>query len=254
MLALAVWSSAFTSVAIATGFERRYGVLERLASTPLGRSGLLAGKAGAVLLIMVGQLVILTRSALALGWRPAFTAGLGAGRGRLVILAAAAFVSLALLLAGRLRAEIDPGRGQPGLLCLLAGGALVMPLDRYPAVLQPVICLLPTAALGEGLRAAAPAQALGWPLPSAGLAGRVRGRWRRRVPMDPDRACSGPRALPRWAVASLVANIGIVVTGGLVRLTGSGLGCPTWPRCTETPSSPIRSSASTGPSSSATGC
>ena len=49
VLALAVWSSAFTSVAIATGFERRYGVLERLAATPLGRSGLLAGKAlGAV--------------------------------------------------------------------------------------------------------------------------------------------------------------------------------------------------------------
>jgi heme a synthase len=42
----------------------------------------------------------------------------------------------------------------------------------------------------------------------------------------------GPRALPRWAVASLVANVVIVVTGGLVRLTGSGLGCPTWPKCT----------------------
>lgn len=36
----------------------------------------------------------------------------------------------------------------------------------------------------------------------------------------------------RWAVASLVANMGIVVTGGLVRVTGSGLGCPTWPQCT----------------------
>ncbi|OUZ08322.1 heme A synthase [Aeromicrobium sp. PE09-221] len=36
-----------------------------------------------------------------------------------------------------------------------------------------------------------------------------------------------------WAWASLVANIGIILTGGLVRLTGSGLGCPTWPRCTE---------------------
>ncbi len=33
--------------------------------------------------------------------------------------------------------------------------------------------------------------------------------------------------------ASLVANVGIVVTGGAVRLTGSGLGCPTWPRCTD---------------------
>ena len=37
----------------------------------------------------------------------------------------------------------------------------------------------------------------------------------------------------RLAWASLVANIVIVVTGGAVRLTGSGLGCPTWPRCTE---------------------
>ena len=51
--------------------------------------------------------------------------------------------------------------------------------------------------------------------------------------MDLMRVVRGPRALPRWAIASLVANIGIVVTGGLVRLTGSGLGCPTWPRCTD---------------------
>ena len=35
------------------------------------------------------------------------------------------------------------------------------------------------------------------------------------------------------AIASLVVNVLIVVTGGVVRLTASGLGCPTWPRCTE---------------------
>ena len=46
------------------------------------------------------------------------------------------------------------------------------------------------------------------------------------------RVVRGPHALQRWAVASLVANTVIVVTGGLVRLTASGLGCPTWPRCT----------------------
>jgi cytochrome c oxidase assembly protein subunit 15 len=39
--------------------------------------------------------------------------------------------------------------------------------------------------------------------------------------------------LKRLAVASLVSNIVIVVTGGAVRLTSSGLGCPTWPRCTD---------------------
>ena len=37
----------------------------------------------------------------------------------------------------------------------------------------------------------------------------------------------------RWAWASLVANATLVLTGGLVRLTGSGLGCPTWPKCTD---------------------
>lgn len=41
------------------------------------------------------------------------------------------------------------------------------------------------------------------------------------------------RHLWPFAVANLVANIGIVVTGAAVRLTGSGLGCPTWPRCTD---------------------
>lgn len=42
-----------------------------------------------------------------------------------------------------------------------------------------------------------------------------------------------PRLVRRLAFASLLANIGIVATGGAVRLTGSGLGCPTWPRCAE---------------------
>lgn len=45
--------------------------------------------------------------------------------------------------------------------------------------------------------------------------------------LAPDR-----RTVERWAWASVVANTLIVLTGGLVRLTGSGLGCPTWPRCT----------------------
>ena len=47
------------------------------------------------------------------------------------------------------------------------------------------------------------------------------------------RIVRGPYALRAWAIVSLVMNMAIVVTGGLVRLTGSGLGCPTWPRCTE---------------------
>jgi cytochrome c oxidase assembly protein subunit 15 len=40
------------------------------------------------------------------------------------------------------------------------------------------------------------------------------------------------RAVRTACLAALIANVGIVVTGGAVRLTASGLGCPTWPRCT----------------------
>lgn len=54
-------------------------------------------------------------------------------------------------------------------------------------------------------------------------------------PAGPAGRAPGPlaRFLPLTAWASIVASIGIVVTGGAVRLTGSGLGCPTWPRCTD---------------------
>ena len=44
---------------------------------------------------------------------------------------------------------------------------------------------------------------------------------------------AAPRWLQRIFLANLIAQIGIVVTGGLVRLTGSGLGCPTWPQCVD---------------------
>jgi cytochrome c oxidase assembly protein subunit 15 len=47
-------------------------------------------------------------------------------------------------------------------------------------------------------------------------------------------------ALRRWALASVVANVVIVVTGGAVRLTNSGLGCPTWPSCTDASLTPTK--------------
>lgn len=152
VLALAVWSTAFTSVAIATGFERRYGVLERLAVTPLGRSGLLLGKAFATALVILGQLVVLTVVALALGWRP--TLGLASVLVAVtsLVLAVVCFASLALLMAGRLRAEITLALANLVYLLFLLVGALIIPLDRYPAAVQSVIVWLPTAALGEALR------------------------------------------------------------------------------------------------------
>lgn len=49
-----------------------------------------------------------------------------------------------------------------------------------------------------------------------------------------DRLFGTHRALVGWAWANLVANAVLVVTGAVVRLTDSGLGCPTWPRCNDT--------------------
>ncbi|GAA2753295.1 COX15/CtaA family protein [Amnibacterium kyonggiense] len=46
-----------------------------------------------------------------------------------------------------------------------------------------------------------------------------------------DRVALGPRALRWGTTAALVVSILIIVTGGVVRITGSGLGCPTWPQC-----------------------
>ena len=58
--------------------------------------------------------------------------------------------------------------------------------------------------------------------------------------MTPARWVRRPVVLRRLALATLIANVVIVVTGGAVRLTGSGLGCPTWPSCTDASLTPTR--------------
>jgi ABC-2 type transport system permease protein len=155
VLALAVMSTAFTSLAIATGFERRYGVIKRLGSSPLPRTGLLAGKVGALLLVELLQLVVIGAVALALGWQPA-TAPLPAvvgGTLLAILLGTAAFASLGLFLAGSLRAEATLAAANLVYLLLMAGGAVVLPASVYGgwgAVAQ----WLPSGALGEAMRAA----------------------------------------------------------------------------------------------------
>jgi ABC-2 type transport system permease protein len=151
VLALAVMSTSFTSLAIATGFERRYGVLKRLGSSPLPRSGLLAGKVGALLVIEAAQLVVLGGAGLALGWSPAVTVRGVVGAVLVVLAGTAAFASLGLLLAGTLRAEATLAAANLVYLLLLAGGAVVLPASSYGAVGE-ALTWLPSGALGEGLR------------------------------------------------------------------------------------------------------
>lgn len=153
VLALAVMSTSFTSLAIATGFERRYGVLKRLGSSPLPRSGLLAGKVGSLLLVQVLQVVVLGGAALALGWDPRLTPAGITGALVTALAGTAAFASLGLLLAGALRAEATLAAANLVYLLLMAGGAVLLPVSSYGGA-GAVLSALPSAALGTGMRTA----------------------------------------------------------------------------------------------------
>jgi ABC-2 type transport system permease protein len=152
VLALACLSTAFTSQAIATAFDRRNGVLRLLATTPLGRGGLLAGKVLGVLAVEAVQVVVIGAVALALGWRPdvaGVPAALGAG-----LLGTAAFTALALLLAGTLRAEGVLAVANLVLVLMVVAGGLLVPPAQLPGPLAHVAAFLPSGALGEAVRGA----------------------------------------------------------------------------------------------------
>jgi ABC-2 type transport system permease protein len=149
VLALAVISTAFTGLAIGTGFERRYGALKRLGASPLPRWGLLAGKALAVLAVEALQVALICGLGLALGWDPQ---GSALAALLLVLAGTAAFCALGLLMAGTLRAEATLAFANLVYLLLLLTGGIVVPLDRFPPGIQAKLELLPAGALAEGLR------------------------------------------------------------------------------------------------------
>ncbi len=153
IVALAVMSTAFTSQAIATGFERRYGVLKRLGATPLSRGGLIAAKTVTVLAVELLQLAVIVAVGLALGWRPHATAAAFATVPLLVLFGTAAFSGLALLMAGTLRAEGTLVAANLVYLILLGIGGVIFPLTKFPAAARPGLELLPIGALTRGLRA-----------------------------------------------------------------------------------------------------
>ena len=152
VLALAVMSASFTSLAIATGFERRYSVLKRLGAAPLPRWALLVGKIGAVVVVETVQLLVLTSAALLVGWHPHGGWSAFGWLVLLVLLGTAAFGSLGLLIAGTLRAEATLAVANLVYVLLLVGGGLLVPLARYPGSTHRFLELLPSGALGEGIR------------------------------------------------------------------------------------------------------
>ena len=152
VLTLAVISTAFTGQAISTGFDRRYGVLRLLGVSPLGRNGLLVAKALAVLTIEVLQFIVIGGLGMALGWHPQW---MGLFAAALLALAGTwTFVALALLLAGTLRAEGVLALANLIWIALLGLGGVIVPRSEMPPGLSHVAALLPSGALGDGLREA----------------------------------------------------------------------------------------------------
>jgi len=151
VLALAVMSTAMVSLGIATGYERRYGVLKRLGSTPLSRAGLLTAKTVSVLALEVIQALILLAVGAALGWHSA--GGIAAAIG-LLLVGTVAFAGIGLFFAGTLRAEANLAVANGLFLALLFLGGMAYPLDKLPGALQTFARALPAAALSDTVRQA----------------------------------------------------------------------------------------------------
>lgn len=162
VMALAVMSAAFTSLAIATAYERRYGVLKLLGASPLSRAGLLAGKVIALLALEAVQLAAICGVALALGWKPSGGLPAALSASLLALLATVSFAALAMLMAGTLRAEATLAGANLVYVLLLFAGAVVIPATSYPDSLQAVATTLPSGALAEGLREVLRGEGLDW--------------------------------------------------------------------------------------------
>src|SRR5205807_10570161 len=145
MLALAVMATGMVSLGIATAYERYYGLLKRLGSSPLPRAGLILAKLISVLVLELLQVIILVGVAVALyGWRPA-----GSPLLALLVLAigTATFAALGLAMAGALRADVTlAGANALYLLCLSLGGG-ILPLNHLPAGLAGIAQHLPAGAV-----------------------------------------------------------------------------------------------------------
>jgi ABC-2 type transport system permease protein len=163
VLALAVMSSAMVSLGIGTGFERQYGVLKRLGTTPLGRGRWVAAKIVMVLALLVIQVVVLVVAALLLGWEPGGDPILAVPA---IVLGAAAFGGIGLLMAGTLRGTATLALANGLYLVLLLLGGMIVPLDELPTPLATLSRALPAGALSEVLQAAlrdgAPAATTSW--------------------------------------------------------------------------------------------
>jgi ABC-2 type transport system permease protein len=145
LLALSILSASLTSLAISTGFERKYHVLKRLGATPMPRSGLIVAKAVSVLITEIVQVAILIGVAFTVfGWRANVNAGLFVAA---LLLGTSALSGIGLLIAGTLRAEATLAVANGLYLVLLMLGGIVVPVSVLPPFLNETARILPAAPL-----------------------------------------------------------------------------------------------------------
>ena len=157
ILALAIMSTAMTALGIGTGFERGYGVLKRLGSTPLGRPRLLTAKIIAVLAVELLQAVVLVAVGYALGWNPGGAGGAGALAAAAVlamVLGTVAFGGIGLALAGTLKPLVNLAVVNALFVILLLLGGMLIPLGKLPGWLEGIAKVLPASALADALHGA----------------------------------------------------------------------------------------------------
>ncbi len=151
MLALAVMAAGMVSLGIATAYERYYGVLKRLGSSPLPRSGIIIAKVISVLVLELIQVIVLVAVAVAFySWRPTGSPLLAL---LVLVLGTITFAALGLAMAGALRAEVTlAGANALYLIFLLISGG-ILPLSHLPAPLAAFAQILPSTALTQALQA-----------------------------------------------------------------------------------------------------
>ena len=157
ILALAIMSTAMTALGIGTGFERGYGVLKRLGSTPLGRPRLLTAKIIAVIAVELLQAVVLVAVGYALGWNPGGPGGAGGLVGAAVlvmVLGTVAFGGIGLALAGTLKPLVNLAVVNALFVILLLLGGMLIPLGKLPGWLEGIAKVLPASALADALHGA----------------------------------------------------------------------------------------------------
>src|SRR5437763_3471639 len=151
ILALAVMAAGMVNLGIATAYERYYGVLKRLGSSPLPRSGLIIAKVISILVLEVVQVILVVVVAAALyGWQPAGSPILAI---LVMALGTVTFAAIGLAMAGALRAELTlAGANALFLLFILLGGG-ILPLSHLPAPVAAIAQFLPAAAFTQALLA-----------------------------------------------------------------------------------------------------